>query len=373
MLSDLHGMEIAPPLISRYLTIVMNTPNKILVLRFSSIGDIVLSSPLLRVLRKRFPQSQIDYVTRKEYAELVRSNQNINYTYEFDVGEGFSGLRALKKKIQNEGYDLLIDIHGSLRSRYVRSFLGSVLLVTINKREKERAALIKHKKDLYKDAVPVWQRYIEAVEQFDIRDDGKGLELHIPDEILFGISGRMAGLNLNHYEKVVGLCPTARHMTKCWPKERFLELGARLARDRDAKVLLFGGIADADYCDGIARAIDGIAGTGRADNLSGKFSLLESAAAMDYCDVVVTNDSGLMHLAEARQRNLVAVFGSTVRQFGFFPQNKNSVVVERTGLSCRPCSHIGRSSCPEGHFRCMNEISVDVVMAQTERMLGLRN
>jgi lipopolysaccharide heptosyltransferase II len=351
----------------------MNTPKKILVLRFSSIGDIVLSSPLVRVLRAKFPQSQIDYVTRKEYAELVRSNQNINYTYEFDARDGFNGLRALKKRVEAEGYDLLVDIHGSLRSRYVRAFMGPARVVTVDKREKERAALVKFKKDLYKNDVPVSQRYIEAVEPLGVKDDGKGLELHIPDEILFAVSGKMAGLNLNQYEKVVGLCPTARHATKCWPKERFIDLGTRCARDRDAKVLLFGGNAEADYCDSIAKAIEGRAGSGRTVNFSGQLSLLETAAAMDFCDVVVTNDSGLMHIAEARQRNLVAVFGSTVRQFGFFPQSKNSAVIEREGLYCKPCSHIGRSSCPEKHFRCMNDISVDEVFEQTDRMLNIKS
>jgi lipopolysaccharide heptosyltransferase II len=348
----------------------MNTPNKILVLRFSSIGDIVLSTPLLRALRTKFPKSQIDYVTRKEYAELVRSNQNINYTYEFDTANGLNGLRALKKRIKGEGYDLLVDIHGSLRSRYVRAFVGPAHVVIVNKREKERTALVKHKKDLYSDVVPVSQRYIEPVEPLGVIDDGKGLELHIPDEILFGVSGKMAGLKLNQYEKVVGLCPTARHHTKCWPRERFIELALRCTRDRGAKVLLFGGKADTDYCDSMAKAIDG---TGRASSLSGQFSLLETAAAMDFCDVIVTNDSGLMHIAEARQRNLVAIFGSTVRQFGFFPQNKNSIVIEREGLYCRPCSHIGRSSCPEKHFRCMNEIGVDEVFKQTDRMLNFES
>lgn len=347
----------------------MNTTEKILVLRFSSIGDIVLSSPLLRVLRKRFPQSQIDYVTRKEYADLVRTNQNINYTYEFDAREGFTGLRALKTRIQKEGYDLLVDIHGSLRSRYIRAFPGSAQVVTIDKREKERASLIRYKKDLYKDNVPVSQRYIEAVYGFGIEDDRKGLELHIPDEILFGVSAKMARLNLNEHERVVGLCPTARHATKCWPKERFIELSTKLVRDWDAKILLFGGPADTAYCEALASSVEQAAGSGCTSNLCGKLTLLETAAAMDSCDLVVTNDSGLMHIAEARQRNLVAIFGSTVRQFGFFPQNKNSTVVERPGLYCRPCSHIGRASCPEKHFRCMMEISTAEVLKQCERMV----
>jgi lipopolysaccharide heptosyltransferase II len=346
----------------------MNTPGKILVLRFSSIGDIVLSTPLLRVLRAKFPKSQIDYVTRKEYAELIKSNQNINYTYEFDKSEGFNGLRALKKRILAEGYDLFVDIHGSLRSRYIRAFAGAKV-VTVDKREAERSALINLKKDIYSGIVPVFRRYIEPVEPFGVTDDGKGLELHIPDELLFSVSGKTAALNLNRYENVVGLCPTARHATKQWPRERFVELATRCAAQRDSKILVFGGASDILYCDKVANDINEAAGEGRATNLSGRLSLLETAATIDFCDVVVTNDSGLMHIAEARQRNLVAIFGSTVRQFGFFPQSKNSIVIEREGLYCRPCSHIGRSSCPETHFRCMNDISVERVFAQTCRML----
>ncbi len=348
----------------------MNTPGKILVLRFSSIGDIVLSSPLLRCLRTRFPGSQIDYATRREYAGLVRSNQNINYTYEFDANGGFPALHALRKRIRAEGYDLIVDIHGSLRSRYVRAFPGRAEVVTVNKREKERAALIRLKKDIYRGIVPVSRRYLEAVEPLGVADDGKGTELFIPDEILFGVSGRMSNLKLNRFESVIGLCPSARHATKRWPLERFGELGARCIRDMDAAVLLFGGTADVKDCESLAGMIEEKAGTGRVTDLSGKLSLLETAAAMDYCDAVVSNDSGLMHIADARQRNLVAIFGSTVRQFGFFPQGKNSVVVETAGLYCRPCSHIGRDSCPEGHFRCMKDIQVDEVMARTGQMLG---
>lgn len=351
----------------------MNTLQKILVLRFSSIGDIILSSPLLRVIRARFPKSQIDYVTRKEYAELVRSNQNINYTYEFDAGEGFNGLRALKKRIRSEGYGLLVDIHGSLRSRYICAFRDSAQVVRVDKREKERVALVRLKKDTYRDDIPVSRRYIEVVEQFGIRDDGKGTELHIPDEVLFGIGARMSALKLNRHEKAVGLCPTARHATKRWPQERFVELGIRSARSFDAKVLVFGGSSDAQFCDAVVRDINTAAGAERASNLSGSLSLLETAAVMDYCDVVITNDSGLMHIADARHRSLVAIFGSTVRQFGFFPQGRNSVVIENVGLYCRPCSHIGRSSCPEKHFRCMNDISVETVLEQTQRMIRLKD
>jgi ADP-heptose:LPS heptosyltransferase len=98
---------------------MMDHYSKTLVIRFSSIGDIVLSTPLLRVLRARFPDGQIDYVTRSEYAELVKSNQNLNRTYEFDARLGFDGLRALKKKIKEERYGLIVDIHDRDRKSVV--------------------------------------------------------------------------------------------------------------------------------------------------------------------------------------------------------------------------------------------------------------
>jgi lipopolysaccharide heptosyltransferase II len=348
----------------------MATINKTLVIRFSSIGDIVLSSPLLRILRARFPDGQIDYVTRKEYAELVRSNQNLNYTYEFDAAKGFEGLRVLKRHIRSEGYDLILDIHDSLRSKYLRSIRGPSLVAVVNKRVVERTMLVKLKKNVYKGVVSVADRYVEPLGQLGIVGDGKGLELHIPDEVLFGVSSKMSKLQLNRFEKVIGLCPGARHFTKRWPAERFAELGARCAREVEAKLLIFGGAEEVDLCTTLVDDINKQAGSERATHFCGTLSLLETAAAMNVCDVIITNDSGLMHIATAVQRNVVAIFGSTVKEFGFFPYKGNAVVLERPGLYCRPCSHIGRSECPEDHFRCMREIGTEEVYAAARRMLA---
>ncbi|MBI3005335.1 MAG: lipopolysaccharide heptosyltransferase II [Ignavibacteriales bacterium] len=348
----------------------MNAKSKTLVIRFSSVGDIVLSTPLLRVLRKRFPEGQVDYVTRKEYAELVRSNHNLNVTYEYDAATGFAGLRKLKQRIVAEKYDLIVDIHDSLRSKYLRSFRAGTETVAINKRKFERYMLVQRKENLYKEVVSVADRYIEPLLRFGVENDGNGLELHIPDEVLFGVSGKIAKLNLSRFEKVVGLCPSSRHFTKRWPAERFAEVGARFAKEHAAKVLIFGGPGDTELCSSVESRIASSEGVEKVTSLAGQLSLLESAAAMQLCDVIVTNDSGLMHLAAAMQKKIVALFGSTVREFGFFPVATHSVVVEREGLPCRPCSHIGRSSCPEGHFRCMKEISPGEVFEQTKKLMG---
>lgn len=336
---------------------------KTLIIRFSSIGDIVLSTPLLRCLRKRFSKSQIDYVTRREYAELVKSNHNLNYTYEFDASTGFDGLRALKKKVLAERYDLVIDIHGSVRSRFLRSMRGVDQIVTVDKRVFERSMLVRLKKNLYKGVVSVADRYIEPLEPLGVEKDDKGLELQIPDEVLFGVSGKIVTLRLNRFERVIGFCPTSRHFTKRWPLEMYAALGIQLSTSLDAKILIFGGAEEKEQTNRVALQIAEAVGSDRVTDFAGELSLLETAAAMEYCDVVVTNDSGLMHVAAAMKRKVVAIFGSTVREFGFLPISTESKILEIDGLYCRPCSHVGRRACPEGHFRCMKEIRVEEVAA----------
>ena len=137
----------------------------------------------------------------------------------------------------------------------------------------------------------------------------------------------------------------------------------------DAKVLLFGGPTDTALCNQIAWDINNQAGSERATSLCGQFSLLETGAAMEYCDVIITNDTGLMHIAVAMHRKIVAVFGSTVKEFGFFPYDPSAIVLETNGLACRPCSHIGLSECPEKHFRCMTEINPDQVFERARTLL----
>jgi heptosyltransferase-2 len=298
-------------------------------------------------------------MVRKEYTELIRYNPNLNLTFEFDAQGGFQELRRLKEIIRREKYDLIIDIHNSLRSRYIRSFSGAKEVVVINKRIFARTMLVRLKKNYYRDIVSVADRYIEPVGIYGIENDAQGLEIFIPDETMYKVSGKMSSLKLHMFEKVVGFCPSAKHATKRWPEERFIEAGIRLGRELKAKIILFGGKSDTVLCTTIANGINKKSEGACAIEYSDQFSLLETAAAMQFCDIIVTNDSGLMHIAAAIKKKVVAIFGSTVREFGFFPVGTENIVIERKGLYCRPCSHIGRSNCPEGHFRCMNEIQVD--------------
>lgn len=347
----------------------MQHPLKTLIIRFSSVGDIVLSTPFLRVLREKNPKSQIDYVVRKDYADLVRSNQNLNVTYEFDATLGFPGLRELKRKLLRERYDLVVDLHNSLRSRYLRSMRGVKTIAVVDKRVRQRTLLVTLKKNTYEGIVPVVDRYIETVREFGIVNDGKGLELHLPDEVLFGVGSKIAKLRLNRFEKILGLCPFARHFTKEWPSERFAEVGSRFIERTGGAVMVFGGPADVVRAGSVSGKMLASAGNDRVIDFTGQLSLAETAAAMQYCDVVLSNDSGLMHIAAAMHRNVVAIFGSTVEEFGFFPPPETSRVLEQRGLYCRPCSHIGREECPEGHFRCMRETDAGAVLNAVQEMV----
>jgi len=346
-------------------------PHKTLVLRLSSIGDIILTSPLLRTFRNAVgKEARVDFVVRKEYAELVRSCHHLSIVHEYDVATGYKGLQALALQLREEKYDLVIDLHDSIRTKLLRATCKAGDIVVIDKRKFERWLLVNLKRNAYTDNLTVAERYIETVEKFGITNDGKGLEIFIPDTTLFEVSGKMAKLRLNQFEKVIGICPGSKHFTKRWQREKFAEIAIRTAEQYHAKVLLFGGRDERDDCEFVKQEVVRRVSEESVHNFAGEFSLLESAAALEFCDIVVTNDSGLMHLAAAKQKKIVAIFGSTVKEFGFAPYGTEAIVIENNLLDCRPCTHIGRKDCPKGHFKCMTEIDPDQVFTSIKNILA---
>lgn len=345
-------------------------PNKTLILRLSSIGDIILSSPLLRVYRKSVGNSaRVDFVVRKEYAELVQFSHHLSIVHSYDVNSGYKGLQELGKLLRAEQYDLVIDIHDSIRTKYLRSVCKAKKVVVMDKRKLERWLMVNLKRNAYTDDLSVADRYIETVEELGIKNDDKGLEIFIPDSTLFEISGKIAKLRLNQFEKVIGICPGSKHFTKRWQKEKFADVAVRAAKEFNGTVLLFGGKEEREDCNFVEEEVRRRISERSVTNFAGELTLLETAAAMEFCDVVVTNDSGLMHLAAAKQRKVVSVFGSTVKEFGFAPYGTEAVVIENSSLDCRPCTHIGRNECPKGHFKCMTDVSSEEVFSAVQSML----
>ncbi len=342
--------------------------HKTLIVRFSSVGDIVLSSLLVRVFRQRFPHAQIDYLVKSEFAELVRYNPHVSRVLEFPQNGRFADLAEIRHRVVSEKYDLIIDLHDSLRSRYICA--GARRVVRVRKRKIARFILVRSKWDVYElfgGAPSVAERYWETVQQFGVADDGKGLELFLPADT----GSRIADLlsDPSRSGGMIGICPSARHNTKMWLKEGFAETASALALKYNRPIVLFGSLEDRDRCREIEALIRQRGTNIQVVNLAGKHSLAETAAAMDHCSIVITNDSGLMHIAAARKRKVVAIFGSTVKGFGFTPFGTESVVVENDSLWCRPCTHIGRSACPKGHFKCMKDISASQVIASAQQLL----
>ncbi len=352
----------------KFLAFLMRAFDNILVVRFSSLGDILLTTPVIRGLRERYPSSRIDALVKREYADVLRFNPHLSGVIEFDDVEN-GGLPALAKELRQRKYDLIVDLHNSLRSKLLRLRLWRPRRLVFRKHVFRRYMLVRWKRNLYREIVSVADRYRQVVAGLDIPDDGKGLELQLPPETVTSVRTRMDRLHIERSSVVIGMAPTARHATKTWPAERFVACGVALSTEPGVRILVLGGKQDVEYCGDIVHLINTAAGSRIAENMSGETTLLETAGIMDYCDVVVCNDSGLMHLAAARGRPVVAVFGSTVREFGFAPYRVPHAVVERAGLPCRPCSHIGRAVCPLEHFQCMLDITANEVATEVRTLL----
>ena len=326
---------------------------RILVIRFSAFGDILLTAPALRALRSRFPYARIDFLCSSNYAELVAALPGVDCVLEFDKSKGFRGLFNWLLRLLRTRYSLLIDLQNSPRSAFLRLFAFPVLWTKSKRYRFRRFLLIRFRKNLYPGILPVPLRYMAALESFGGEDDGRGLELHISETKMERAREQYLSRGID-LERAVVLCPGARHSTKRWPREKWSDL-ARLFLNNNYQVLFLGSADEQLLIETLAREID----NDRVLSLT-ELSLMDAAVVTKSAQCLVGNDSGPMHLAAAVQTPVVALFGPTVEEFGFFPFRANAEILQRE-LSCRPCSAMGTESCPKEHFKCMLDISVDEV------------
>jgi heptosyltransferase-2 len=316
----------------------LNSISKILIVRLSSLGDILLTTPLIRALKKKNPEAQIDFVLREEYEELLINNPHLTKIYKY-TNHKFEK-QIIFNSILDEEYDLAIDLQNNLRSReLVRILKGTV--VKFKKNNFKKFLLVRFKINKLKNAPPIPVRYANVVNSISLDDEG--LEF---------LTKKEANENLKNEMNFIGFCPGAKHITKQWLKENFIELGRKLEKE-GYRIVLFGGVEEVKTCDEIEKNLKNVL------NLCNT-SILQIGADMKRCNAIFTNDSGLMHLAAAVRVPVISFFGSTVKEFGFFPYRAKSVVLENKDLNCRPCTHIGRSSCPKVHFNCMKQITPEV-------------
>lgn len=314
--------------------------NKVLIIRLSSLGDILLTTPFVRSLKNQYPKIKIDYIVREEYSDLLKLNPHLNKIFKFKRDEK-DNLTTLAE-IKNTNYDLIIDLQNNLRSKNIISN-NNPQVVRFSKNSWKKFLLVNFKINKLKDEPKIPVRYAQIISGFQL--DDKGLDLftdRTADDRIFG------------KENLIGFCPGARHYTKRWLKEYFIELGNKLTK-AGYTIVLFGGKIDKELCAEISKEIPSSIDASNIDDI------LQTAADMKLCKAVVCNDSGLMHTTAAIGTKVIAIFGSTVKEFGFTPYNCNNLILENNSLTCRPCSHIGRSSCPKNHFECMKLIKPDFV------------
>lgn len=334
---------------------------KLLLIRFSSLGDVVLTSPLIRALRAAYPDATLHFATRRAFAPLLESNPHLDRVLTLPGGDAAS-LRRFARELRAERYDCVLDLHGTLRARALRWLVRGPRWSGYSKQTLRRWLLIRFRMGLDRpETTPVVERYFGAARALGVRPDGQPPEVFPTpdDEAAAEAALREHGLL---GEPLVAVAPGARHRTKCWPPDRWAELARRL-HAKGLRMVLVGGPEDAALGAGIADAAPG------AVNLAGEMSVLASAALIARAACVASGDTGVMHLATAVGTPVVALFGPTTRHLGFFPYSPRATILERE-LPCRPCTTHGGEACPLGHHRCMLEIGVPEVEAAVRDVVG---
>ena len=329
---------------------------RILLVRFSSIGDILLTTPLVRALRRRLPDAQLIYVTKRAMAPLVADNPHLSQVVALEPDEPLTQLAGHLRGLQpTHG----LDLHGSLRSAALR-LLVHCRWSGYAKRKLARTLLVATKLDVYRGNRPVAERYFEAARQLDVRPDGG------PPEFFLGAAARervarwIAERGLADV-RIAALAPGAAHATKRWPIGHWQALAERL-RGAGYRIVVLGGPEDRG-------AAQQLGGRGLAESAAGEFTLQETGACLARAKVLVSGDTGVMHMATGVGTPVVALFGPTVSAFGFFPYQGRAAVLEQA-MDCRPCSTMGTARCPLGHHRCMIDTLPDQVAAAVERLVA---
>ncbi|MBC8524671.1 MAG: glycosyltransferase family 9 protein [Chlorobium phaeobacteroides] len=311
---------------------------KILVIRLSSIGDIVLTTPVLRRLRAAYPDAVIDYCIKPPFASLLNASPYLNTVY-------------TTASPPDGHYDMVVDLQNNLRSRKILKNISCDAVCRYHKMNWKKLLLVRTGLNLFRAPDSVVERYMASIPWNGKGCDGMGCELWLSEDD----RGFAASFNAGD-EYRLAVCFGANHLTKRYPPLRFASIIELLGRRHRLQFFLLGGTEDVRHAEEIIAALS--SGTASSVvNLAGKTSLTRSAAVLESCDAVLSNDTGLMHVASSFGKQLFVLFGSSVAEFGFLPYNAPYSLFEVRNLSCRPCSHIGRDRCPKGHFRCMMDIS----------------
>jgi len=316
----------------------LQKPLKILVVRFSSIGDIVLTTPVVRILKKQI-NAEVHFLTFSRYKCILVNNPYIDkiHTIDENINEIIS---ALKK----ENFDLLIDLHHNIRTQILKQKLG-IKSKSFRKLNIQKWLLTTFKINILPN-IHIIDRYLETVKHLEITNDNLGLDFFLTDE------DKVENLPNDYVVFAIG----GKHETKKLPTNKIISICNKLNK----QVILIGGKEDFEAAKKIVSV------TSNTQNACGKYRIGQSAFIIKNAKHVITHDTGMMHIAAAFKKKIYSVWGNTIPAFGMTPYlaDASSKIIEVKNLSCRPCTKIGFDKCPKGHFDCMQKIDVNLFLSE---------
>jgi ADP-heptose:LPS heptosyltransferase len=334
---------------------------KFLVIRFSSIGDIVLTTPVVRCLKTQLPLAEIHYLIKPKFKTVMDTNPYIDKIHVLQ-----DDWKKMIEELREEKFDYIIDLHHNLRTLRVKKAL-KVPSFSFNKLNFQKLVFIKLKWNVMPKHLHIIDRYMETVKSFGVENDGKGMDYFIPEEQ----ETTQKDIPHSHYLGYIAIVIGASYFTKKLPVYKLQEL----CRAIDHPIILLGAKEESREGELIA-SVDPI----KVYNACGKFSLHESADLVRKSKLVIAHDTGLMHIAAALKKPVIAVWGSTTPSFGMVPYYGDNYLahhaqpyddVQVHKLWCRPCTKFGRKRCPQGHFKCMKKISIEDIVRKVNKRLSL--
>jgi len=309
---------------------------KFLIIRLSSIGDIVLTTPVVRCLKKQVKGSEVHFLMKKQYACIFENNPYIDRLWLYD-----KNLPQIIHELKRERFDYIIDLHRNLRTLWIKSEL-KVLSFSFDKLNIRKWILVNFKMNTLPQ-IHIVDRYLATTKLFDVKNDGEGLDYFLSSED----KKPLPEIEALKSSKYIALSIGAKHNTKKAPAAKLVAIIDRL----QLPVVILG-----DGTDHIeAEKICQMSSNKNILDLTGKLSLNKSANVIMFSKIVITHDTGLMHIAAAFRKIIISIWGSTIPEFGMYPNKPGagSRIFEVKGLKCRPCSKLGYKKCPKGHFDCM--------------------
>ncbi len=338
---------------------------RILIIRFGVLGDVILTTPVIQYIKNKFPDAKVDFLIKTKYHLLVKYHPAIDQIYTIEDNSTIKDLFATIKELNKNKYDLIIDLHANLRSFFVETFLNANYEKTYSKDIFKRRLLIALKINLFNKKKHVVERYLKTI---DNNFDPETLplpEIYTSLEIKQRVEQFLKTLNLKSDEILIGLNPGAIYFTKRWAVKKFVELGQLLLNQFNVRIFLLGGKEDKILSMEIAELLGE-----KAVVLNGDLNILEVFELIKHLRFVLTGDTGLMHLTCASRIPVIALFGPTVQEFGFWPYGEKNIILEKS-ISCRPCSLHGTNECPIGTHLCMENIEAEEVFNYCKKLLNL--